>query len=87
MAIMNPVNTPLERLDVLKLEKLRSLAKARGIKKLDHESALITPVARNAVLPLSFVQQGLWLQVQLEGARKSGSLRLASGPQCDLCSS
>jgi amino acid adenylation domain-containing protein len=68
MAIMNPVNTPLERLDVLKLEKLRSLAKARGIKKLDHESALITPVARNAVLPLSFVQQGLWLQVQLEGA-------------------
>jgi amino acid adenylation domain-containing protein len=63
---MKSIHSPLEQLDILDIEKLRSLAKARGVKKRDHDSSPITPIPRDAGLPLSFSQQGLWFLAQSE---------------------
>jgi amino acid adenylation domain-containing protein len=57
---MRSIHSPLEQLDILDLEKLRSSAKARGVKKRDRESSPITKIPRGAGLPLSFSQQALW---------------------------
>jgi amino acid adenylation domain-containing protein len=63
---MPPIHSPLEQLDVLDIERLRSLAKARGLKKRDRDSSPITKIPRDAGLPLSFSQQALWFLCQAE---------------------
>ena len=63
---MQSIHSPLEQLDILDIEKLRSLAKARGVKKRDRDSSPITKIARDAGLPLSFSQQALWFLCQSE---------------------
>jgi amino acid adenylation domain-containing protein len=56
----------LEQLDILEIEKLRSLAKARGVKKRDRDSSPIPAIPRDAELPLSISQQGLWFLTRSE---------------------
>jgi amino acid adenylation domain-containing protein len=63
---MQPIHSPLDQLDISDIEKLRSLAKARGIKKRDRDSLPITRIPRDAGLPLSFSQQALWFLSQSE---------------------
>jgi amino acid adenylation domain-containing protein len=63
---MQSTHSSLEQLDILDIEKLRSLAKARGIKKQDRDSSPIPVIPRDAGLPLSFSQQGLWFLAQSE---------------------
>jgi amino acid adenylation domain-containing protein len=63
---MQSIHSPLEQLDILDIEKLRSLAKARGVKKRDRDSSPITKIPRDAGLPLSFSQQALWFLAQSE---------------------
>jgi amino acid adenylation domain-containing protein len=63
---MQSIHSPLEQLDTLDIEKLRSLAKARGVKKRDRDSSPITKISRDAGLSLSFSQQALWFLSQSE---------------------
>jgi amino acid adenylation domain-containing protein len=63
---MQSIHSSLEQLDIRDIEKLRSLAKARGVKKRDRDSSPITKIPRDAGLPLSFSQQGLWFLAQSE---------------------
>lgn len=63
---MQSIHSPLEQLDILEIEKLRSLAKARGVKKRDCDSSPITKIPRDAGLSLSFSQQALWFLSQSE---------------------
>src|SRR6266511_1691849 len=63
---MSSNDLPLENLDTVELEKLRYLAKTRGVKRRNQDSAPIPMVSREKPLPLSFSQQGLWLLAQME---------------------
>jgi amino acid adenylation domain-containing protein len=63
---MQSIHSPLEQLDISDIEKLRSLARARGVKKRDRDSSPITKIPRDAGLPLSFSQQALWFLAQSE---------------------
>src|SRR5436309_14519133 len=63
---MQSTHSSLEQLDILDIEKLRSLAKARGVKKRERDSSPIPVIPRDAYLPLSFSQQGLWFLAQSE---------------------
>src|SRR5437016_11972383 len=63
---MQSIHSPLKQLDILDIEKLRSLAKARGVKKRDRDSSPITKIPRDAGLPLSFSQQALWFLAHSE---------------------
>ena len=68
---MRSIHSPLEQLDILDIEKLRSAAKERGVKKRDRENSPITAIQRGAGLPLSFSQQGLWFLAQSEDVSAS----------------
>jgi len=64
---MNNQDLVLENLDVVELEKLRSLAKLRGVKPKKKLDSSIARVARDAPLPLSLAQQRLWFLAQMQG--------------------
>ncbi len=63
---MQSIHLPLEQLDILDIEKLRSLAKERGVKKRDRDGSPIKKIPRDAGLSLSFSQQALWFLSQSE---------------------
>ena len=81
---MDSIHSPLEQLDILDIEKLRSLAKARGVKKRDHDSLPIVRVPRDAGLPLSFSQQGLWFLAQSEDVSVTYHIPIALRLRGDL---
>jgi hypothetical protein len=83
---MQSIHSPLDQLDILDIEKLRSLAKARGVKKRDRDSSPITKIPRDAGLPLSFSQQALWFLAHSEEVSASyhifTALRLRGNLDC-----
>ena len=58
---MSTVQSLLDGMDTLEIEKLVALARARGIRKAGDSGSSIPVISRNGPLPLSFSQQGLWL--------------------------
>jgi amino acid adenylation domain-containing protein len=79
---MNNQEAMLENMDVAQLEELRARVKARGNKVREGRN-VITPLSRDAALPLSFAQQRLWFLTQLDGATDAYHIPLAlrlSGP-------
>ena len=58
---MSTVQSLLDGMDTLEIEKLVALARARGIRKAGDSGSSIPVISRNEPLPLSFSQQGLWL--------------------------
>ncbi|MGA7439680.1 MAG: amino acid adenylation domain-containing protein, partial [Luteibacter sp.] len=65
---MSDKEISLEDLDVADLEKLRSLARQRGIKARNEVDSSIPRVPRDQPLPLSPAQRRLWFLAQVEGA-------------------
>ncbi|WP_240601861.1 condensation domain-containing protein, partial [Oleiagrimonas sp. MCCC 1A03011] len=57
----------LKNLDVVEIEQLRSLWKAKGIEKQKDSISSIQKITREHWLPVSYGQQRLWFLTQLDG--------------------
>jgi hypothetical protein len=68
---MSNTDISLEGMDVADLEKLRSLARLRGIKARSRVDSSIPRIPRDQMLPLSLAQRRLWFLAQMEGASTS----------------
>lgn len=65
---MASTRIPFDKLGAAELEKLRAMARARGVKKREQSDDSIPRIDRDGPLPLSFMQQSLWLVAQVSGA-------------------
>ncbi|WEN15095.1 non-ribosomal peptide synthase/polyketide synthase [Rhodanobacter sp. AS-Z3] len=64
---MTDLTSPFDGLDTLAIEKLRRLAKARGVATRKTSDERIEAAPREGDLPLSFSQQRLWFLAQMDG--------------------
>src|SRR5262245_66546064 len=64
---MKPISDYLEGLNTSEIERLKSLAEARGIRARKRAELPILRVSREGPLELSYAQQRLWFLAQLDG--------------------